>query len=273
VKDQVSNRCGDMLLVDMGNSCLEFGLVRDDEMIGHWRLSSERNLTSDELALKLRGLLNGLLNITAASEQKVAIRGIMAASVVPHLDPLLGEACLQVFGVSPLFVGSPGVKTGMAVDYKNPREVGADRIVNAVAAREAFGAPVIVMDCGTATTFDVVSAAGHYAGGLILPGMEVALQALAGRAAKLPEVSFAASDDLIARDTAGSMQAGSYWSAVDGLNGIIRRLHHLPEYSDAPVVATGGLAGRIMADMQGVDEYRPQLTLQGLLLLARRHFV
>jgi len=269
VNDQVSNRGGDMLLVDMGNSCLEFGLLRDDEMIGHWRLSSERNLTSDELALKLRGLLH----IAAGDERKLAIRGIMAASVVPHLDPVLGEACAQVFAVCPLFVGSPGVKTGMAVDYKNPREVGADRIVNAVAAREAFGAPVVVMDCGTATTFDVVSAAGHYAGGLILPGMEVALQALAGRAAKLPEVSFAATDELIARDTAGSMQAGSYWAAVDGLNGIIRRLRDLPEYGDATVVATGGLAGRIMADMQGVDEYRPQLTLQGLQLLARRHFI
>ncbi|MDX8392089.1 MAG: type III pantothenate kinase [Mariprofundaceae bacterium] len=262
---------GDVLLVDMGNSCLEFGLVRDDDMIGHWRLSSERNLTSDELALKLRGLLD-MKSPDREDNPALAIEGVMAASVVPHLDAVLTEACVQVFGESPFFVGSPGVKTGMAVDYKNPREVGADRIVNALAAREAFASPVIVMDCGTATTFDVVSAQGHYAGGLILPGMEVALQALAGRAAKLPEVSFAATDQLIGRDTAASMQAGSYWAAVDGLNGIIRRLRALSEYHEAAVIATGGLAGRIMADMQGVDEYRPQLTLEGLLLLARRHW-
>jgi type III pantothenate kinase len=174
--------------------------------------------------------------------------------------------------MQPLFVGAASVKTGMAVDYKNPREVGADRIVNAVAAREAFGSPVIVLDCGTATTFDVVSPEGHYAGGLILPGMEVSLAALSGRAAKLPEVSFAASDELIGRDTAGSMQSGSYWAAVDGLSGIIRRLKAMPEYADAPVVATGGLAGRIVDALTDVNEHRPLLTLQGLLLLARRHF-
>ncbi|OIO70941.1 MAG: pantothenate kinase [Zetaproteobacteria bacterium CG12_big_fil_rev_8_21_14_0_65_55_1124] len=260
-----------LLLVDIGNTCMVFGLFDDELMLGRWQLSSERSLTADELALKLRGLLASLSE-SATDASGFGVCGIMAASVVPHLDPVLSEACEQVFGMQPLYVGAPNVKTGMAVDYKNPREVGADRIVNAVAAREAFGAPVIVLDCGTATTFDIVSPEGHYAGGLILPGMEVSLAALAGRAAKLPEVSFAASDELIGRDTAGSMQAGSYWAAVDGLSGIIRRLKAIPEYSAAPVVATGGLAGRIVGALQDVDEHRPLLTLQGLLLLARRHF-
>lgn len=266
-----------LLLVDMGNTCMVFGLYREDALLGRWQLSSERSLTADELALKLRGLLSSLPAGTMDSAQGridggFAISGIMAASVVPHLDPVLAEACGQVFGMAPMYVGGAKVKTGMAVDYKNPREVGADRIVNALAAREAFGAPVIVLDCGTATTFDIVSPAGHYAGGLILPGMEVALAALSGRAAKLPEVSFEACEQLIGRDTAGSMQAGSYWSAVDGLTGIIRRLKAMPEYADAPVVATGGLAGRIIDALDDVDEHRPLLTLQGLLLLALRHF-
>jgi len=263
------------LLVDIGNTCMLIGLYEGGNMLGRWQLSSERSLTSDELALKLRGLLGSLPDKTGnrtAGDREFIVHGIMAASVVPHLDPVLVEACQLVFGLQPLFVGASSVKTGMAVDYKNPREVGSDRIVNAVAAREAFGAPVIVLDCGTATTFDLVSAEGHYAGGLILPGMEVALAALAGRAAKLPEVSFAATHELIGRDTAGSMQAGSYWAAVDGLSGIIRRLKAMPEYAAAPVVATGGLAGRIVDALSDVDEHCPLLTLQGLLLLAQRHF-
>jgi len=262
-----------LLLVDMGNTCMVVGLYREDDLLGRWQLSSERNLTADELSLKLRGLLASLPGEPEPDELGVhPIDGIMAASVVPHLDPVLSEACRQVFGAPPQYVGTAGVKTGMAVDYCNPREVGADRIVNAVAAREAFGAPVIVLDCGTATTFDVISPQGHYAGGLILPGIEVSLSALSGRAAKLPEVSFAPSDELIGRDTVGSMQAGSYWAAVDGLSGIIRRLKALPEYVEAPVVATGGLAARVVDALADVDEYRPLLTLQGLLLLARRHF-
>jgi len=260
-----------LLLVDIGNTCMVFGLFDDEHMLGRWQLSSERSLTADELALKLRGLLASLPD-SDADGSGFGVCGIMAASVVPHLDAVLSEACEQVFGLQPQYVGAPSVKTGMAVDYKNPREVGADRIVNAVAAREKFGAPVIVLDCGTATTFDIVSPEGHYAGGLILPGMEVSLAALAGKAAKLPEVSFAASEELIGRDTAGSMQAGSYWAAVDGLSGIIRRLKAMPEYAAAPVVATGGMAGRIVEALTDVDEHCPLLTLQGLLLLARRHF-
>ncbi|MDQ6960624.1 MAG: type III pantothenate kinase, partial [Mariprofundaceae bacterium] len=164
------------------------------------------------------------------------------------------------------------VKTGMAVDYKNPREVGADRIANAVAAREQFGSPVIVMDCGTATTFDIVSPQGHYAGGLILPGVELALAALCRRAARLPEVSFGKMETLIGRDTVSSMQAGSYWGAVESLNGIIHKIHALAGYENAPVIATGGQIKLMLEDISGITEYRSRLTLEGLLLLAKRHF-
>ncbi|MDQ6957697.1 MAG: type III pantothenate kinase [Mariprofundaceae bacterium] len=253
-----------LLLVDIGNTCMVFGLYHGDVLTAHWQLSSEGNMTSDELALKLCGL--------TTKHARDEIRGILAASVVPHLDDVLKEACSKVFGATPAFVGTSEVKTGMAVDYKNPREVGADRIANAVAAREQFGSPVIVMDCGTATTFDVVSPEGHYAGGLILPGMELALAALSGRAARLPEVSFGKTDTLIGRDTASSMQTGSYWGMVEALSGIIRRLHTLTSYEDAPVIATGGQSATIIEDISGITEHRPRLTLEGLLLLAKRHF-
>jgi len=255
-----------MLVIDVGNTQMVFGLFHRDELIAHWRLSSERQLTPDELAWQIHGMF------AQSGQSAQAIDGIMVASVVPHLDGPLADACKRTCGRRPAFVGSSEVRTGMAVDYKNPREVGADRIVNALAAREQFGAPVIVLDCGTATTFDIVSAGGRYAGGLILPGIELALSALCKRAAKLPEVSLARTDTLIGRDTATSMQAGSFWAAVDSIAGMIARLHRQEELSEAPVVATGGLTGLLLHDLPQIDHHLPHLTLSGLYLLARRHF-
>lgn len=255
-----------ILVADVGNTHMVFGLYGGDTLLAHWRLASARDYTPDELAWQLHGMF------TQSGYTATCVAGIMVASVVPHLDKSLAAACGRIFGQQPAFVGSNDVKIGMAVDYKHPREVGADRIVNAVAARERFGAPVIVMDCGTATTFDVVSPAGHYAGGLIIPGAEVALAALCQRAAKLPEVTLARSEVLIGRDTATSMQAGSYWSAVDALSGLMSRLRGQAGYGDAPVVATGGLVPLLIADLPAVDHHLPYLTLDGLKLLADRHF-
>lgn len=255
-----------LLVVDIGNTQMVFGLYQGDTLLTHWRLSSERQLTPDELAWQLHGMFE------QSKQPARQIDGIMAASVVPHLDAPLSAACQRICGKEAAFVGSAEVKTGMAVDYKNPREVGADRIVNAVAARAMFGAPVIVIDCGTATTFDIVSAEGHYAGGLILPGIEVALEALCKRAAKLPEVSLERPATLIGRDTATSMQAGSYWSAVDSISGLIRRLHQEPGYQQAPIIATGGLTSLLLQDLQEIDHHQPHLTLSGLLLIANKHF-
>ncbi|PIQ32284.1 MAG: pantothenate kinase [Zetaproteobacteria bacterium CG_4_9_14_3_um_filter_49_83] len=250
------------LCVDVGNTHMVFGLYRQGNLQMDWRLSSQREMTSDELAWQLYGLF------TRLEVSPTDIDGIMIASVVPHLDQVLADACQQVCQQQAAFVGSPEVKTAMAVDYKNPREVGADRIANAVAARKFFGAPVIVLDCGTATTFDVVSAQGHYAGGLIVPGLEVSLQALSKRAARLPEVSFGPIDTIIGRDTVTSMQAGVYWSNVEGLSGIVRRLRALPDYANAPVIATGGFASIIAGGMDCIHSVEPHLTLQGLNLLA-----
>ncbi len=255
-----------LLVVDIGNTQMVFGLFEGGTLITHWRLSSERQCTSDELALQLHGMFeqSGL-----AVDQ---VQGIMVASVVPHLDQILADACERVCGKRTVFVGSGDVKTGMAVDYKNPREVGADRIVNAIAARELFGSPAIVLDCGTATTFDIISPNGHYAGGLILPGVELALAALCRRAAKLPEVSIQRTEVLIGRDTTSSLQSGSYWAAVDAISGLIKRLKREPGYMHAPVIATGGLVSLLIADLPEIDHHLPYLTLTGLHLLAQRHF-
>ncbi|ATX82425.1 type III pantothenate kinase [Mariprofundus ferrinatatus] len=255
-----------LLVADIGNTQMVFGLYEGQELLTHWRLSSQRQMTPDELAWQLHGMFEQ--SGQAASD----IDGILVASVVPHLDGTLKVACQRTFARSPAFVGSSEVRTGMAVDYKNPREVGADRIVNAIAARESFGAPVIVLDCGTATTFDIVSPSGHYAGGLILPGIEISLKALCERAAKLPEVSVSKSKALIARDTASSMQAGSYWGAVESYAGIIRRLREEPGYGDAPIVATGGLITLLKEDLPEINHIDPYLTLAGLQLLGARHF-
>ncbi len=276
-----------VLVVDIGNTCMVFGLYCGDMLAGHWQLSSEGDMTSDELALKLHGLtawkqwrfpLNSAPCESSSDPRAMQgsvpplLRGILAASVVPHLDGILADACRKVFDMTPAFVGSGDVKTGMAVGCKSPHEVGADRIANAIAARKKFGGPVIVMDCGTATTFDIVSLQGQYVGGLILPGVELALAALCRRAARLPEVSFGRMETLIGRDTVSSIRAGSYWGAIESLNGIIHRIHALADYKEAPVIATGGQVEPMLEDLSGIAEYRPRLTLEGLLLLARRHF-
>ncbi len=254
------------LVVDIGNTQMVFGIFKGEDLLCHWRLSSNHHLTSDELAWQLHGMFEQF------GQSPTVIDGIMIASVVPHLDTVLNEACERICGNSAAFVGSPEVKTGMAIDYKNPREVGADRIVNAVAAKELFGAPVIVLDCGTATTFDIVSPRGHYAGGLIIPGMEVSLEALCQRAAKLPEVSVTRTETLIGRDTVSSMQAGAYWASVDGIRGIIHRLQAIAAYAAAPVVATGGLSEQLLTEIPEITAHRPHLTLDGLRLLAAQHF-
>ncbi len=254
------------LVVDIGNTQMVFGLFEGEKLCSHWRLSSSHSLTSDELAWKLHGMFEQF------GHQPKNIDGIMVASVVPHLDSTLSEACERICGVPATFVGSPDVRTGMAIDYKNPYEVGADRIANAIAARETFGAPVIVLDCGTATTFDIVSAQGHYAGGLIIPGMEISLEALCQRAAKLPEISITRTGTLIGRDTITSMQAGSYWATVDAIRGLIGRLHAVKEYASAPVIATGGLSETLLGDIPEITAHRAHLILDGLHLLAKQHF-
>ncbi|MDQ6951175.1 MAG: type III pantothenate kinase [Mariprofundales bacterium] len=254
------------LLMDVGNTDIACGIYRGTVMVAKWRLRSQRRMTADELRWQLFGQLQ--MHQIAAD----GIRGVMVASVVPAIDGVVDQACSKLIAAPVAMVGEHGVRTGMAIDYLHPREVGADRLVNAIAARHVYGAPVIILDCGTATTFDIVTANGHYAGGLILPGVEMALESLAQRAARLPEVSLERTECLIGRDTVSAMQSGSYWGAVEAINGLIHRLHHELQDATVPVIATGGLAGVLSDDIKGLTAMEPNLTLDGLALLATEHF-
>jgi len=255
-----------ILLLDIGNTDIACGLYQGMSMVASWRLRSQHRMTADELRWQLFGQLQ-MHEIHANT-----IRGIMVASVVPAIDSVVRQACEKLFTAPFAMVGEPGVRTGMVIDCLQPREVGADRLVNAIAARKTYGVPVIILDCGTATTFDIVAANGHYTGGLILPGMEMALEALAQRAARLPEVSFERPPYLIGRDTVSAMQAGSYWGAINAINGVIQQLHIELNDVRIPIIATGGLSGIIFNDIEGLTAMKPNLTLEGLALLADDHF-
>jgi len=260
-----------LLTIDIGNTDIACGLYKfsdasDAILHADWRLRSDHSMTADELSWQLFGQLQ-MRHISVTT-----IEAMMVASVVPPLDAVVRQACSTLCTAPVALVGDAKVHTGVPIDYLHPGDVGADRVVNAVAARHRFGAPVIILDCGTATTFDVVAANGHYAGGSILAGIELSLGALAQRAARLPEVSLTRTDQLIARDTVNAMQAGSYWGAVEAINGLIRRLHIEMGDPSVPVVATGGMAAKIAPDIEGLTSLQPQLTLDGLALLGRNHF-
>jgi type III pantothenate kinase len=194
---------------------------------------------------------------------------VVVSSVVPPLNPTLERLAQRYFGRPPLFI-EPGVRTGMPIRYDNPAEVGADRIVNAVAARELYGAPVVVVDFGTATTFDVVNAAGEYAGGIIAPGIMISAEALFAHASRLYRVDVRKPALLVGRTTAAAMQSGIYWGAIGLVDGILARLlAELPGVKN--VVATGGQAELIAEGSQHIREVNPRLTLQGLKLIYDRN--
>ena len=197
------------------------------------------------------------------------INAIIISSVVPPVVPTLERMCQRYFGLSPLLIG-PGVKTGMDIRYDNPREVGADRIVNAVAAYEKYGGPVIIVDFGTATTFCAVDAKGVYLGGSICPGIGISTEALVQRTAKLPRIELKRTDSVICRNTIESMQAGVFYGFVGQVEGIVSRMRRELDMS-ARVVATGGLAVVIAPATKTIDVVEPMLTLEGLRIIYERN--
>jgi type III pantothenate kinase len=252
-----------LLAIDIGNTNIALGLFRERDLQHHWRVSTRREGTADEYGILLKNLfeLGGIL--------PSAVTGVIIASVVPPLQPIFEEMARDRFKMGPLVVG-PGIKTGMPILYDNPREVGADRIVNAVAAYEAYGGPAIVVDFGTATTFDAVSAKGEYLGGVIAPGIDISAEALFERAAKLPRVEIARPKVVIAKNTVGSMQAGLFYGYVGLVDGIVREM--VKEMEREPVViGTGGLAHLILAESVTVQRIDPFLTLKGLQILFDRN--
>ncbi len=254
---------GLLVLVDVGNTNTVFGMFRGDEMIGSFRLSTDAERTADEYGAQIVPLF------ARAGVDPADAEAVVVSSVVPPLRPTLERLAQNFFHREPLFI-EPGVRTGLPIRYDNPAEVGADRIVNSLAARELYGAPVIVVDFGTATTFDVVNAAGEYAGGIIAPGILVSAEALFARASRLRRVDVKKPAQLIGRDTSSAMQSGFYYGYIGLVDGILERL--LAEIPDATnVVATGGQAQLIATGSRYIREVHDGITLIGLKLIHERN--
>ena len=250
-----------LLAVDVGNTNTVLGLYENGALTRHWRLTTRREATADEIVLSVQGLLG--------PRPEAGTPDVIVASVVPSLGFPMRQAFRQLFGAEPLFV-EPGVKTGMPILYDVPQEVGADRIVNAVAAYARLGGPCIVVDFGTATTFDVVTARGEYAGGVIVPGIAISAEALFEKAARLWRVEIRRPDKVIGKTTAASIQSGLYFGYLSLVDGVIDRIAR--ELDQKPrVIATGGLAELFGSGSERIEEVDPLLTLTGLLLIHERN--
>jgi type III pantothenate kinase len=262
-----------LLVLDVGNTNTVLGVFEPKsgaqgtesygKLIAHWRVSTAKTQTVDEYGVLFRNLfaMNGL--------EVTSVRGTVISSVVPPLDSTLREVCERYFQIKPLFI-EPGVRTGMPVHYDNPAEVGADRIVNGVAAFEKFGGPCIIVDFGTATTFDAVSAKGEYLGGVITPGIGISADALFERTARLPRVDIRKPPRVLATNTVNSLQSGLYYGYLGLIDGILERL--MAELGgDVKVVATGGLASLMGSGSKYIREVDDLLTLEGLRIIYERH--
>jgi type III pantothenate kinase len=250
-----------LLVIDLGNTNTVFGVYRQDRLFRSWRLSTNRRRTVDEYGVLIR-------NLFAADELDVgAVRAVIVASVVPPLDSTVEGMVRRYFGVEPVFV--TWENAGIPILYEDPREVGADRIVDAVAMMSRYSVPGIIVDAGTATTFDAITRDGEYLGGLLAPGIEVSANALIQHAAKLPRVDIRRPDTLIGRSTVASLESGFFWGYVSLVDGIVERMkRELGE--DSSVVATGGMAHFVQEGSRFISTVDPDLTLDGLHLVARR---
>jgi type III pantothenate kinase len=252
-----------LLVIDAGNTNIVLGIYDGELLLRNWRISTDKSKSADEYGI----LFNNLLVLTGIGLANIT--DIIISSVVPTLTGVLERLSRNYFGIKPHLVG-PGIKTGMPIHYDNPKEVGADRIVNAVAGYEKFKAPLIIVDFGTATTFDYVNGKGDYCGGAIAPGLMISMEALFQKASKLPWVEIVKPPGVIAKNTVNSMQAGIYYGYVGLVDEIVGRMKR--ESRENPkVIATGGLASLVAPESKTIDAVEEYLTLEGLRILYLRN--
>jgi len=256
-----------LLVIDIGNTNVTLGIFDYEgdeyELSHHWRVSTHREQTSDELAIVLHALFQ------QEGRGAADVSDIIMSSVVPPVVPVWERVCTKLFDKPPQVVG-PGMRTGMPVRYENPHEVGADRIVNSVAAFEIYGGPIIAVDFGTATTFDCVSEKGEYLGGVICPGIHISMEALFDRASKLHRVEVARPKSVIGKTTTGALQSGLLYGYAGLVDAMVERIR--PEIGpNAKVIATGGLARRIANEASAIESVAPFLTLEGLRILFEKN--
>ena len=249
-----------ILTLDIGNTNMKTALFDGMNMVQYWRLSTNRNRTSDEYGMALMNLLhhNGV-----APEQ---VEGIMMSSVVPQINFTIEHMCRNYFGMEPMKI-EPGVKTGINIKYENPRELGSDRIANAVAAYELYGGPCITIDFGTATSFGAISAKGEFLGGAICPGLKLAADALTENTAKLPRFELVKPESAIGRNTVTNMQAGIVFGYIGQINYLVERMKREMAMPNIKVIATGGLATLVAGESHVIDILDGLLTLKGLCLI------
>jgi type III pantothenate kinase len=250
-----------LLVVDLGNTNIVLGVYRGEELVNSWRLATARERTADEYGILARQLIGDAMH--------ASLEGAIVASVVPPLNSAISFMIRKYFGIDSLFV-EPGVKTGIAIHVDNPQEVGADRIVNCAAAHDKYGGPTVIVDFGTATTFDVVTANAEFVGGVIAPGLNISAEALFARAARLPRVDIRRPDRVIGTNTVVNMQSGIYFGYLGLVDGILARIKtEVPNLKR--VVATGGLASLFAEESEHIDDVDPELTLKGLKIIYDRN--
>jgi type III pantothenate kinase len=252
-----------LLVVDVGNTQTHFGAFRGEELLEHWRFATVRDSTADQLGAALRNLLE--LRGLSFEDLQASI----VSSTVPQLEPEWTAMAERYLRHEMLVVG-PGLKTGMAIRYDNPREIGADRLVNALALRERFGGPAVCVDFGTATTFDVVSAEGEYIGGALMTGIEISLDALTERGARLPKVELAPPKTVIAKNTIDAIRSGVVFGYAGAVDAILRRIYD-ELGGQVSVIATGGLGRLVVPFTEEITEVDDLLTLTGLRLIYERN--
>lgn len=253
-----------LLGIDVGNTNITLGLFKEKELVAQFRMTTKSERTSDEYGIFLCSLIEH-------KEFSVnEVEGVIIASVVPDIMHSLTSGIIKYFGVKPLIV-SAGIKTGMCILTENPKQLGADKIVDAVAAHQLYGGPAIVIDFGTATTFDLLNENGDLIAGVIAPGIRTSARALWGRAAMLPEVEIRKPESILAKETISSMQAGLVYGYIGQTEYIIDKIKRESGYMDAKVVATGGLGKIIAKETPVIDVYDPILTLVGLRMIYEKN--